>query len=64
MKRRTMKSKRMVNKLVINELGAMIGKISGMDSRQGLIRISTSFGNDIVYSMDRIVDVSDKVIVR
>jgi hypothetical protein len=38
--------------------------VSGVDIRRGMIVINTSFGNAVRYNVDRIVDVSDKVVIR
>ncbi|MGB9732770.1 MAG: DUF373 family protein [Candidatus Micrarchaeia archaeon] len=51
-------------KLVVNELGALIGKAADLDIKRGVIRINTSFGTQIAYNVDRIIEVSDKVIIR
>lgn len=64
LKRNAIASKNIKDKLVINELGAMIGKASKVDLRRGLILVNTSFGNPIVYSIDRVVDVTDKVVIK
>jgi putative membrane protein len=63
-KRRELRKKRFKDKEVINELGALIGKVASVDVKNGRLVINTSFGNPIVYGIDRIVDVSDKVIIR
>ncbi len=49
---------------MVNELGAMIGKVARLDLKHGRFIINTSFGNPVNYSMDRIVDISDKVVVK
>ena len=64
LKRKTIKSKRLKDKLVVNELGALIGKIAKIDSKHGRFIINTSFGNPVNYSIDRIVDISDKVVIK
>ncbi len=63
-KRRALAGRRLKNRLVINELGAMIGKVTAVEIKRGLIKVRTSFGSVLTYSTDRIVDVTDKVIIR
>lgn len=59
-----LRTRRMKDKIVVNELGALIGKVSGIDMKRGSIMINTSFGNPIRYSVDRIVDVSNRVVIK
>jgi putative membrane protein len=61
---RALRKKRVKDKLVVNELGALIGKVYGIDAKKRRIVINTSFGNQIAYSIDRIVDISDKVVIK
>ena len=58
------KTKRLNGKLVVNELGALIGKVARIDLKRGRFIINTSFGNPVNYSIDRIVEISDKVVVK
>ncbi|MGC8479067.1 MAG: DUF373 family protein [Candidatus Micrarchaeia archaeon] len=64
LKKRTIKSKKLKDKLVVNELGALIGKISKVDQKHNRLIINTSFGNPVNYSIDRVVDITDKVVIR
>ena len=64
LRRRVLRTKRLKGKLVVNELGALIGKVSSIDVRHGRFVINTSFGNPINYSIDRIVEISDKVVIK
>lgn len=64
LRRKTLKSRNIKGKLVVNELGALIGKIAGTDLKRGRIIVNTSFGNPISYNIDRIVELSDKVVVK
>jgi putative membrane protein len=64
LRRRVIGSKRLKNKLVVNELGALIGKVGGVNLKKGRFVINTSFGNPINYSVDRIVEISDKVVIK
>ena len=61
---KALRTRRMKDKLVVNELGALIGKVSGVDMKRSSLIINTSFGNPIRYSVDRIVDVSNKVVIK
>lgn len=61
---KALRTRRMKDKIVVNELGALIGKVSGIDIKRGALIINTSFGNPIRYSVDRIVDVSNKVVIK
>ncbi|MGC8662764.1 MAG: DUF373 family protein [Candidatus Micrarchaeia archaeon] len=51
-------------KLVVNELGAMIGKALGIDSKRSMLLVNTSFGTQISYKIDRIIEIRDKIIIR
>ncbi len=64
MRSRVLRRRRIKDKLVVNELGALIGKAGRLDLRHGRFIINTSFGNPINYNIDRIVDISDKVVVK
>ncbi len=61
---RVLRQKRIKDKLVVNELGAMIGKVASLNTRGGRFVVNTSFGNPISYNVDRIVDISDKVVIK
>ncbi len=64
MKRRVLAAKNLKDKPVVNELGTTIGKIAKVDVKRGRILINTSFGNPITYGVDRITEVSDRVVIR
>jgi putative membrane protein len=61
---RALKSKRLKNKPVVNELGTLIGKVGAVDLAKGGLIINTSFGNPIRYSIDRIVEIADKIVIK
>ncbi len=63
-RKRILATKRLRGKLVVNELGALIGKVASMDAKKGIFVINTNFGNPINYNVDRIVEISDKVVVK
>ena len=64
LRRRAMKLSKMKDKSVINEIGAYIGKIAEVDQRRGFIFVKTEYGNTIRYDIDRVANVSDRVIIR
>lgn len=61
---RVLRTKKLKNKVVVNELGTLIGKVAGVDTRKGGLIINTSFGNPVRYSIDRVVEISDKIVVK
>ena len=64
MRRRLIRKKNLKGKIVVNDLGAMIGKIAGVDLKRGRMIINTGLGSPITYSVDKIIDLSDKVIIK
>ncbi len=64
LKRRVLESKNLKDKPVVNELGTTLGRIAKVDVRKGRILINTSFGNPITYGIDRITEVSDRVVIK
>lgn len=64
LRRRAIRRKNLRNKLVVNELGSTIGKVAKVDSRRGGLIINTSLGNPIRYNIDRIIEISDKVVIK
>ena len=61
---RVLRTKRLKNKLVVNELGTLIGKVAGIDVRRGGLIINTNFGNPVRYSVDRIVEIANKIVIK
>ena len=61
---RAVKRTRMKDKQVINDIGAYIGKITDIDSKRGVMFIKTDYGNVLKYDIDRITNISDRVIIR
>jgi putative membrane protein len=61
---RALKTKRLKGKPVVNELGTLIGKVAAVDLRKAGLIINTSFGNPIRYSVDRIVEITDKIVIK
>jgi putative membrane protein len=64
LRRRVLMSKKLKDKEVVNELGAAIGKVSKLDEKRGRILVNTNYGNSITYSVDRITEISDRVVIR
>ncbi|MGC8676176.1 MAG: DUF373 family protein [Candidatus Micrarchaeia archaeon] len=63
LKKRVLKRRSLNSKTVINELGTLIGKVAKVDAKNGNIIVDTPFGNPIRYSVDRIVEISDRVVI-
>lgn len=61
---RAVKSRKLRGKIVVNEFGTLIGKVAHIDTRKGGLVVDTSFGNPVRYSVDRVVDISDKVVIK
>ncbi|MHB1830601.1 MAG: DUF373 family protein [Candidatus Micrarchaeaceae archaeon] len=64
LRRRVLMSSKLNGKNVVNELGVMIGRITKVDVKRGKVIINTSFGNPVTYGVDRITEISDKVVIR
>ncbi|MGC9156949.1 MAG: DUF373 family protein [Candidatus Micrarchaeia archaeon] len=62
-KRQALKRRNLNNKVVINELGTLIGKVSKVDVKKGMLTVQTPFGNPIRYGIDRVVEISDRVVI-
>jgi uncharacterized membrane protein len=64
LKRRAVKKAGLKDKNVINDIGAYIGKVSSVDSKKGYMMVKTDYGSTLKFDIDRITNVSDKVIIR
>ncbi len=64
LRRRVLRHKRIKDKLVVNELGALIGKVAGINVNAGRFTVNTSFGNPVTYSVDRIIEISDRIVIK
>lgn len=64
LKRRVLEGKNLKDKQVVNEVGTTIGKVAKVDLKRGRIMINTSFGNPITYGVERITEISDRVVVK
>ena len=52
------------DKQVINDSGAYIGKVTKVDPTGGFIFVKTDYGNIIRYDMDRVTNISDRIVIR
>ena len=57
-------SMKLENKEVLNQIGAYIGKIVGVDKRRGVLVVQTAFGQRISISLENISNIGDKVFIR
>jgi putative membrane protein len=55
---------RLENKEVVTEIGAYIGKIIGVDKKNGVARVQTPVGSIVPLKLEEIMNVEDKVIIR
>ncbi|RLG19780.1 hypothetical protein DRN67_01775 [Candidatus Micrarchaeota archaeon] len=58
------RSMKLENKEVLNEIGAYIGKIIGVDRRRSLLVVQTALGQRLTMKLDDIVQIGDKIIMR
>ncbi len=61
---RAVRRTKMKNKQVINDIGAYIGKVAEIDLKRGIMFVKTDYGNVLKYDIDRITNISDRVIIR
>ncbi|MCL5430432.1 MAG: DUF373 family protein [Candidatus Marsarchaeota archaeon] len=61
---RAVRRTKMKDKQVINDIGAYIGRVTEVDSKHGLLFVKTDYGNVLKYDIDRITNISDRVIIR
>ncbi len=52
------------NKEVITDIGVYIGKIIGIDKKNGVVRVQTPIGSIVPLKMEEITNVGEKVIIR
>jgi putative membrane protein len=64
LKRIVIKNSKLKNKNVINDIGAYIGKVSGVDPKSELLYVKTDHGKIISFDIDRISKLTDWVIIR
>jgi putative membrane protein len=63
LRKRAIEHTKLKEKHVVNEIGSYIGRITGIDPKIGVIFVKTDYGSVIKYDIDRITDISDKVII-
>ena len=64
LKRHAVRKARLKDKNVINDIGAYIGKVTSIDSKRGYMMVKTDYGSTLKFDIDRITNVSDKIIIR
>ncbi|ASI13407.1 multipass membrane protein [Candidatus Mancarchaeum acidiphilum] len=63
-KRHVVKGLKLKNKVVINELGTYIGKVYNINIRKSKMSVKTDYNLTLTFDIDRIVGISDRVIIR
>jgi putative membrane protein len=64
LKRSAIKRSNIKGKYVLNDIGGYIGKITAFDTKRGVMLIKTDYNTLIKYDIDRIVSISDKVLIK
>ncbi|MDE1856909.1 MAG: DUF373 family protein [Candidatus Micrarchaeota archaeon] len=64
LKRRAINRARIKEKHVVNDIGTYIGKVVKIDPTRGIFFIKTDYGSVITYDVDRITNISDRIMVR
>ena len=64
LRRRAIRSAKMKGKKVISDIGAYIGMVTKVQASNGKLYVKTGYGNVISYDADRIVSISDRIIIR
>ncbi len=64
LRKRVISRAKIKDKKVINDTGAYVGKVTRVDPTLGFIFVKTDYGNVIRYDIDRITNISDRVIIR
>ncbi|MCL4373413.1 MAG: DUF373 family protein [Candidatus Marsarchaeota archaeon] len=63
LRRRSISHTKLKDKGVVNEIGAYIGRITGVDAKQGVLFVKTDYGSVIKYDIDRVTDVAERVVI-
>ncbi len=63
-KRKSVKNLKLKNKVVLNDIGAYIGKVSNVDVKKGSMQVKTDYGTSLKFDIDRIITISDRIIIR
>jgi len=64
LKRRAVRHAKLKDKNVVNDIGAYIGKVTGINIKKGYLMVKTDYGSTLHFDIDRITNVSDKIIIR
>ncbi len=64
LRKAAIRSAKMKGKVVINDIGAYIGKIVRVLPGNGIVAIRTNYGTVVNYDIDRITNISDRVTVK
>ncbi len=64
LKRHSVRRSNLKDKSVVNDIGAYIGKVISVDSKKGYLMVKTEYGSTLKFDVDRITNVSDKIIIR
>ncbi|MGC8652147.1 MAG: DUF373 family protein [Candidatus Micrarchaeia archaeon] len=63
LRRRSINKTKLKDKGVVNDIGAYIGRITGVDAKQGVLFVRTDYGSVIKYDIDRVTDVAERVVI-
>ncbi len=64
LKRSVIHHSKLRNRSVINDVGAYIGKVTGVDVKNGLVHVKTDHGNVISFDIDRISKMSEWIVIH
>lgn len=64
LKQMAIKKSEIKGKYVLNDLGGYIGKITSFNSKKGIMLIKTNYNTIIKFDIDRIISITDKVMVK
>jgi len=64
LKQIAIKKSEIKGKYVLNDLGGYIGKITSFNSKKGVMLIKTNYNTIIKFDIDRIISITDKVMVK
>jgi len=64
LRKTAVQSRRIKNKQVVNDIGAYVGKVVDVDAKRGIMMVKTDYGSTLRYDIDRITNISDRVIIR
>ncbi|MGC8571869.1 MAG: DUF373 family protein [Candidatus Micrarchaeia archaeon] len=64
LRNRALRRTKLIDKLVITDIGAYIGRINEIDFKKSAMFVKTNYGTILKYDLDRITDISDRVIIK